>query len=159
MNITAARTIPAKMKARLITSAAFSPNVHGGGRRLRTTTPLLLWLRSTGCLASRRSRSLGSTVAPSTSGLPLVDILYLWTGARCTGDGFLVALEDKSRGRGVELLRKDSPALIIGTEQVITKRCGPATMYRSPYTHLTQREEARRTGDGNLKALTSTLEA
>ena len=52
-----------------------------------------------------------------------------------------------------KLLRKDSPALIIGTEQVITKRCGPATMYRSPHTHLTQREEARRTGDGNLARL------
>ena len=52
-----------------------------------------------------------------------------------------------------KLLRKDSPALIIGTEQVITKRCGPATMYRSPHTPLPQREAARRTGDGNLARL------
>ena len=39
MNITAAWTIPAKMKARLITSASFSPNVHGEGAVLANYYP------------------------------------------------------------------------------------------------------------------------
>ena len=65
-NSTTARTIAAKRRARLRMSTAFSPIVHGGERRWRTDTPL--WLRSTRCLVSRRSRSLGPTVSPSACG-------------------------------------------------------------------------------------------
>jgi hypothetical protein len=65
-NSTTARTIAAKRRARLRMSTAFSPIVHGGERRWRTDTSL--WLRSTRCLVSRRSRSLGPTVSPSACG-------------------------------------------------------------------------------------------
>jgi hypothetical protein len=70
-NITTERTTPAKMKARIKTSAAFSPSVHGGGRRRRRRRPpVLLWLRSTRG-ASGSLRSLGPTVTPSACGPPL----------------------------------------------------------------------------------------
>ena len=67
-----------EIKARLIrTSRAFSPLVQGGGRRSRTTT-FPLWLRSTRCFASRRSRSLGLTsLSPSTCLSCLVTYLTL----------------------------------------------------------------------------------
>jgi len=82
------------MRARHRTSAAFSPIVHAGVRRWRSTT--LLWLRSTRCFASRRSRSFGPTVAPSTSDLSLAGIFNPWTGARHTLGANLEALETGS---------------------------------------------------------------